>query len=79
MEDIVDTGKTIKYIKDILNNKKPKSVKVCTLFFKKDAYLYHNSPKYIGFSIKNKFIIGYGLDYNGKYRNLRNVYCLESD
>ena len=76
IEDIGDTGRTIEYIRSILNNKNPRSIKVCTLFYKPDAFLYKNRPDFIGFEIKNEFIIGYGLDLDGKYRNLEDVYKL---
>ena len=76
MKDIVDTGITIEYIKKILYDKNPNSIKICTLFFKPAAYLYSLPPDYVGFEINNEFIIGNGLDYNGKYRNLRDIYKL---
>ena len=76
VEDIVDTGNTISHLKNKLKNKNPKSIKVCTLLFKKDAYQHKDIPEYIGFEIENQFVIGYGLDYNNKYRNLMDIYKL---
>lgn len=76
VEDIVDTGKTIKYILNNLKKENPLSINIATLFFKPESYksdiIY--KPKYIGFNIENEFIIGYGLDYNGYYRNLNDIY-----
>ena len=76
VEDIVDSGLTIDYIKKNLYIKKPRSVKICSLFFKQNSYKYSDNPDYIGFNISDEFIIGYGLDYNGKYRNLKDIYKL---
>ena len=76
VEDIVDTGNTISYLIEMLNKELPRSINTATLFFKPDAFKgnLQNKPKYIGFNIENQFIIGYGLDYNGYYRNLKDVY-----
>lgn len=69
VEDIVDTGKTINFI---MNNLKCKSIKIATLLSKPEV---HNLKlDYIGFEIPNKFVIGYGLDYNGLGRNLKEIY-----
>jgi hypoxanthine phosphoribosyltransferase len=78
VEDIVDTGRTVEYLKSVLKDKQPNSIKICSLFFKPRAHLYSHPPDYVGFDISNEFIIGYGLDYNGKYRNLRNIYKLST-
>lgn len=75
VEDIVDTGTTLKYILEKINAQKPASVRVCTLLFKPAALL---APipelEYIGFEIPNDFVVGYGLDYNGLGRNLNDIY-----
>lgn len=70
VEDIVDSGKTIKYIMDLLMFRGAKSVEVVTLINKVKGRTVDLVPKYIGYEIKNEFIIGYGLDYKEKYRNL---------
>jgi hypoxanthine phosphoribosyltransferase len=74
IEDIVDTGYTIDKIISLLNGKNPKSVKICTLLYKPDAFQGKSKPEYIGFSIPNAFVVGYGLDYDQKGRNLDALY-----
>jgi len=74
IEDIVDTGYTIDKIISLLNGKNPKSVKICTLLYKPDAFQGKSEPEYIGFSIPNAFVVGYGLDYDQKGRNLDALY-----
>ena len=76
MEDIVDTGLSIKYIEDLITEHKPASMKVVSLLMKPDSLKYKVKIDYIGFEIPNKFVIGYGLDYAQKYRNLRSIYVL---
>ncbi len=70
IEDIYDTGRTLAYIKKILLKKKAKSVKVCVLINKKIQKSSDIDIDYFGFNIENKFVVGYGLDYNGRYRGL---------
>ena len=74
IEDIVDTGYTIDKIISLLNGKNPKSVKICTLLYKPDAFKGKSEPEYVGFSIPNAFVVGYGLDYDQKGRNLDALY-----
>jgi hypoxanthine phosphoribosyltransferase len=71
VEDIVDTGNTLRYLVDKLNALNPKSIKVCALLYKPDA-MEHEIPEmqYVGFEIENKFVVGYGLDYKELGRNL---------
>lgn len=76
IEDIVDTGNTIEELKKIFEDKGVKQLKIATLFFKPEAYTKHIPLDYIGFEIPNKFIVGYGLDYDGLGRNLPEVYQL---
>jgi len=76
VEDIVDTGNTIVHILEQLKPKQPASVRVATLLFKPDAYKKNIPIDYIGLEIANDFIVGYGLDYNGLGRNLRDIYVL---
>ena len=70
IEDIIDTGRTLKYLKEYLKIKKPNSIKVCTLLDKKERRVCDMEPDYVGFTIPDKFVVGYGMDYDEKYRNL---------
>lgn len=78
VEDIVDTGLSIVYMKSLLQSQNPNSIKIVTLLHKVEATKYDIKLDYIGFRIPNKFVIGYGLDYTQKYRNLRSIYALKS-
>ncbi len=77
LEDIIDTGNTLEEIYEIFRNKKVKSLKIATLFFKPDVFRKSLPIDYIGKSIEDKFIIGYGLDYDGLGRNLSDIYQLK--
>lgn len=79
LEDIVDTGITIDKISTLMCVENPASIKVCTLLFKPDAFQGKKEPDYIGFSIPNKFVVGYGLDYNEKGRNIKEIYQLKEE
>jgi hypoxanthine phosphoribosyltransferase len=70
VEDIVDSGLTVQYLKKSLSKHKPKSIKVCTLLSKPERRTIDVPLEYIGFKIPNKYVVGYGLDYQQKYRNL---------
>ncbi len=70
VEDIVDTGITGVYLRDLLGARKPSSIEFCTLLDKPENRKVEITPKYLGFTIKNEFVVGYGLDYNELYRNL---------
>jgi hypoxanthine phosphoribosyltransferase len=76
VEDIVDTGLSIKYIEELFAEKRPNSMKVVSLLVKPGSLKYDVKIDYIGFKIPNKFVIGYGLDFAQKYRNLRGIYIL---
>lgn len=76
LEDIIDTGNTLQEIYDIFKDKKLKQLKVATLFFKPDVFKKELPIDYIGLSIPDEFIVGYGLDYDGLGRNLANIYQL---
>ena len=76
VEDIVDTGLSVKYIEKLFKKHNPKSMKVVSLLVKQDSLKYDLKIDYIGFNIPSKFVIGYGLDYAQKYRNLRSIYVL---
>ncbi len=78
VEDIIDTGNTLVALDAYLANRKPKSVKVCTLLFKKEAYQQSMPIDYVCFETANKFLLGYGLDYDGYGRNLPEVYILSN-
>lgn len=75
IEDIVDTGLSMKHILEQLALLKPASVAVVTLLFKKEALKHHVQVDYVGFEIENKFVLGYGLDYDGLGRNLPDIYA----
>ncbi|NUN10653.1 MAG: hypoxanthine phosphoribosyltransferase [Ignavibacteriaceae bacterium] len=77
VEDIVDTGLSVKYIERMLESHNPASVAVVTLLLKPESLKYNVKIDYIGFSIPSKFVIGYGLDYEQKYRNLKAIYALK--
>ncbi len=78
VEDIVDTGLTLRYLLDTLKNRQPASLKVCTLLDKPARRRVRANLDYYGFIIPNAFVIGYGLDYDQKYRGLPYVGVLES-
>lgn len=79
VEDIVDSGLSIKYIEDLFAEKHPISMKVISLLVKPHSLKYNVKIDYIGFNIDSQFVIGYGLDYAQKYRNLRSIYVLKQD
>ena len=76
VEDIIDTGLSINYIEKLIKEHNPASVKVVSLLVKPESLKFDLKIDYIGFKIPNKFVIGYGLDYAQKYRNLRSIYVL---
>ena len=76
VEDIIDTGLSINYIQQLIKEHTPASVKIATLLVKPESLKYEVKIDYIGFKIPNKFVIGYGLDYAQKYRNLSSIYVL---
>ena len=78
-EDIVDTGLTLKYLKDNLRARNPLSVKVVTLLDKAARRKVEVTPDYNGFSIPDEFVVGYGLDFNEEYRNLPYVGVLKQE
>lgn len=77
LEDIIDTGNTLVTLKELFASQNLKSLKIATLFFKPEAYKKDITIDYIGMRIPNKFIVGYGLDYDGLGRNLPEVYQLK--
>ena len=78
IEDIVDTGTTMHYFKQMLLDQGARSVAVTAFLFKPDALVYEDAvPEYVGKAIPKKFVLGYGLDYNGLGRNIPAVYALK--
>ena len=76
IEDIVDTGKTLHNFLPRLLHQQPRSLKIATLLHKSAATQYHLTLDYIGFDIPDKFVVGYGLDYDGLGRNFKEIYQL---
>ena len=79
IEDIVDTGFTLKYLLRTLAGRNPKSLEVCTLLDRRARRIIEIDLKYIGFEIPDKFVVGYGLDYAERYRNLPDICSLSSN
>jgi hypoxanthine phosphoribosyltransferase len=73
VEDIVDTGLTLNYLVNLLKTRGPRSLKVVALLSKPSRRLVQVNVDYVGFTIDDHFVVGYGLDYNEKYRNLRDI------
>jgi hypoxanthine phosphoribosyltransferase len=78
IEDIVDTGTTLKYMKEYLADRNPKCVKICTLLDKPSGRKVDLKADYVGFEVEDLFIVGYGLDFDQKYRNLPYISYLEN-
>lgn len=77
VEDIIDSGRTLAYLKDLLGSRAPESLEICTLLDKPDRRETEVEVKYVGFEIPDEFVVGYGLDYNQLYRNLPYVGVVE--
>ena len=77
IEDIVDTGKTLHEFLPQLHDQNPSSIRIASLLHKPDALLYPVKVDYLGFEVPNKFLVGYGLDYDGLGRNLKDIYQLK--
>lgn len=78
IEDIVDTGITLDKLVSLLNKKEVRQIKVATFLLKPDAYKKDIKIDYVGIEIPNDFVVGYGLDYDGLGRNMKEVFVLES-
>lgn len=76
VEDIVDTGLTLKHLKELLGTRHPKSLKVVALLSKPEARQFETLVDYLGFEIPNEFVVGYGLDYAERFRNLPHIAVL---
>lgn len=79
VEDILDSGRTLSSLMDILSTRKPRSIEICTLFDKPERREADVYAKYIGAQVPDAFIVGYGLDYDEKYRNLPFVGILKPE
>ncbi|MEA3283539.1 MAG: hypoxanthine phosphoribosyltransferase [Synergistota bacterium] len=77
VEDIVDTGLTLSYLRRVLMERGPKSLAICSLLDKKERRIADISVDYVGFDIPDLFVVGYGLDYAERWRNLRSVHSVE--
>ena len=77
VEDIVDSGRTLSHLKNLLETRKPASLKICTLLDKPERRVVQMEADYTCFEIPDKFVVGYGLDYDQKYRNLPYVGVVE--
>lgn len=77
VEDIVDSGNTLHYLVEILYKRNPESIKICTLLDKPDRRVADVHVDYVGFDIPDEFVVGYGLDYAQKYRNLPYIGVVE--
>ena len=76
VEDIIDSGKSINYLYDFISNLNPKDIAVISLLAKKNVSKLNFKIDFIGFEISSEFVVGYGLDYNQKLRNLKSIYKL---
>jgi hypoxanthine phosphoribosyltransferase len=79
VEDIIDTGRTLSYLIEIFKYRKAKSIKVVTLMDKKERRVVDLEADYIGINVPNEFVVGYGLDFNEKYRNLPYIGVLKTE
>ena len=79
VEDIIDTGTTLEYLIHELNKQQITGLKIVSLLFKPDAFKKNYPIDYVGIKIPNDFIVGYGLDYNGLGRNLKDIYVISED
>jgi hypoxanthine phosphoribosyltransferase len=77
VEDIVDSGRTLSYLMELLEQREPKSLKLCTLLDKPDRRVVDVHVEYTGFEIPDEFVVGYGLDYDQRYRNLPYIGVIE--
>jgi hypoxanthine phosphoribosyltransferase len=77
VEDIIDSGLTLTYLLENLRSRKPRSIEVCALLVKPERAEVHIDCRYTGFEIPNKFVVGYGLDYAERFRNLDYIACLD--
>lgn len=79
IEDIIDTGRTLVYLRDMLEHRKANSVKIVTLLDKPEGRVIEIDADYIGFNVPNEFVVGFGLDYDEKYRNTPYIGVLKEE
>ncbi len=79
VEDVVDSGLTLNYLRKYLGARKPASLDVCALLLKEGEQRVEQELKYVGFSIPSDFVVGYGLDVNERYRNLDGIYVFTGE
>ena len=79
IEDIIDSGRTLSYLLEVLSKRNPASMKLCTLLDKPDRRTHEVHVDYVGFNIPDEFVVGYGLDYDQRYRNLPYIGVVEFD
>ena len=79
IEDIIDSGRTLSHLVKLLSQREPASLQLCTLLDKPDRRVVEVDVKYVGFEIPDKFVVGYGLDYDQRYRNLPYIGVVELD
>ena len=79
IEDIIDSGRTLSHLKKLLGQRNPASLKICTLLDKPERRVVDVDVEYVGFQIEDKFVVGYGLDYDQQYRNLPYIGVVEFD
>ncbi|MCR5654670.1 MAG: hypoxanthine phosphoribosyltransferase [Lachnospiraceae bacterium] len=79
VEDIVDTGRTLSYVMGLLETRKPESLKLCSLLDKPSRRVVDIQADYVGFEVPDLFVVGYGLDFDQKYRNLPYIGVVEND
>ncbi len=79
IEDIIDSGRTLRHLKELLRQRGPASLKICTLLDKPSRRIVDVDVDYTGFQIEDKFVVGYGLDYDQQYRNLPYIGVVEFD
>lgn len=77
VEDIIDSGRTLSHLIELLGQRKPNSIRLCTLLDKPDRRVVDVDVQYVGYSIPDEFVVGYGLDYDQKYRNLPYIGVVE--
>ena len=79
LEDIIDSGLTLKAVKEMLEKRKPKNIRICALIDKKVRREVEIEGDYIGFTIEDGFVVGYGIDYAEQYRNCPDIYVIEKE
>lgn len=79
VEDILDTGRTLSHLRELLTVRRPNSLQICTLLSKPEARIVEVEAEFLGFEIPDKFVVGYGLDYDERYRNLPYIAVYHQD